>query len=202
MKSTFLAFFFGVLATPSLASVFKDSKHQHCIAWKAKKTMFFLNDLEPTGINCNIKTTLVKNGETIRLNGLFPIKSFDSDDSTRDEDVFSILKGETQPTLIFKSSPLVKSLIEQVLAKISGHFVLNGELKIARRWYPVKFNIKHQKKSDQIIVFDGVAKSKFSELGLEAPSVLAGIVADVEDDLEFHFRFRSDHIMDFALIKK
>ena len=164
--------------------------------------MFFLNDLEPTGINCNIKTTLVKNGETIRLNGLFPIKSFDSDDSTRDEDVFSILKGETQPTLIFKSSPLVKSLIEQVLAKISGHFVLNGELKIARRWYPVKFNIKHQKKSDQIIVFDGVAKSKFSELGLEAPSVLAGIVADVEDDLEFHFRFRSDHIMDFALIKK
>jgi hypothetical protein len=174
-----------------LSGIFADSpflEKEHCVAWKTKKRLFLLQNLDPVGKNCKITTQATSSKEGFILKGVFPIKGFDSAEPTRDEHVFEILQGPKQADLVFTSQPIKK----EDLSKLANSN-LSGTLLIGGSSTPLTFEVT-AKKDGKETIYTGVAKTKFSQLGIADLSVAGGVVTKVSDDLELHFQFYSSQI--------
>ncbi len=165
------------------------SEKDHCVAWKTKKRLFLFQNLDPVGKNCKINTTATSGKDGYILKGIFPIKSFDSGEPARDEHVFELLKGPKQSDLIFTSQPIKK----EDLAKLTSS-ILSGTILIGGVSYPLSFVVTAKKEGKETI-YTGVAKTKFSSLGIDSFDVAGGIVAKISDDVELHLQFLSSQII-------
>jgi len=178
--------------SPSLAyaqdSIFKEA--DHCVAWRTSKKMFLVSKSSPVGMNCSITTKTKKNGNNYQLIVTVPIEKFDSGEPSRDEEVVHMLSGDKQPNLIIESEILsLKKIasLEKAEASVEGTILINGNQK------PISIKIKSNRKNGSL-VYQGSLKTSFTALGVEPPSLAAGIISKVYDELELHFQFQEGSI--------
>ena len=168
-------------------------KQENCVAWKTSKRLFLVKNQDPVGVNCKIQTKIDKTKEGFVFEGNFPIQSFDSGEPARDEHIRELLEEKTQGSLIFISDVIS---LEEWAKKKSTNFELGGILKKGNKEYRTNFQVTKQV-VDGIPLWKGVSKTKFTALGMEAPTVAGGIVAKVKDELELHFQFLESKIKGF-----
>jgi hypothetical protein len=186
-----LSFFVSVQTVSADISYPVDYPKDHCVAWKTKKTMFLFKKLEPVGISCDVKTEILKNeqGEPF-LNVSVPIKSFDSGETKRDNEVIKILKADKQSDLIFKTTEALK--VYNSDKEFEG--VVKGEIIIGGDSFPLTFKVSKIKDDGQFY-YKGLAVLKYTDLKIDPPSVAGGAVAKVKNYLELHFKFTNKKIL-------
>jgi hypothetical protein len=169
------------------AADFQFQATDHCVAWKAWKRILLVGSDEPIGRNCSIKTAIVSRGKQKVFVGEFPLHEFKSGSAGRDESVIELLGGKTDPLLRFESEPLADDVLKKVFQ--SGGTV-KGDLKFSNKSHSVFFEVKVSEPG----LIQGLCKTTFSALGLEPPSVLGGLGAKVQDELELGFQFQKTKI--------
>jgi hypothetical protein len=160
-------------------------KGKSSVAWKTKKRMYWVANVEPVGVNSEIEISAqnIENAKIITLS--IPIAKFDSDSATRDKEVLKILKGDIQPNLIFTSVPIT-ALDEDKIRKNQFSGDVAGELKIGGKSFPVIFSVKTSEDGIGILL-NGELHTSFSKLEIEPPSIAGGFVAKVREDLSLLF---------------
>ena len=146
---------------------------KHCVAWKAKKTVFLMSDQEPVGLNCSILVEL--KGEELHVR--VPIAGFNSAEEDRDASVTELLGGPTHKEVVFKTI-LPKGWRDS----ISNMTTVDGSLMVKGKPYPIKATIMVAGGFVR-----GAIKGTLSQFDIEPPSVAGGIVADVDDYLELQY---------------
>lgn len=165
----------------------------HCVAYRVKKTTLFVKSDEVVGRNCDVSAQVLPEvGGLYHIEVNIPIRSFSSGDSERDRDVMKILKSEERAELTFKSTSRSASSWRELFAQ--KDFVMEGELFIGDKSFPVKMNSRYQESPDNAEI-DGLATMKFQDFGIKPPKVGGGILASVKPDLELHYRFSSQRIL-------
>lgn len=173
----------GILATMGLnlnaenEDIFKEG--DHCVAYSTEKTMFLMKDVRVVGKNCDIEASMQGGSITIKV----PLNKFDSGDSRRDEHVAEILKGDIRDHLLFVSDPVI-SLAK---AKEGDLIAIKGKLTIGNEEFPIETNGVVVGNGDNRSVA-GSIKTAFANFGMEPPTVAGGIVADVHEGLNLHYR--------------
>lgn len=161
----------------------------HCVAWKARKTILLLGSDEPIGKSCTLNTEVQKRGKMKVFVGEFPLQAFKSGADGRDEAVVELLGGPTRTQLGFESEPMPPEVYDRTL-KQGGS--VRGTLRFLGQDHPVVFQLTVPQQG----VLRGFAQVTFSDLGLEAPTVLGGLGAKVQNDLDLGFQFQVDRISD------
>lgn len=193
MKKKLLFLFFVSVPFVMFADTVSFPDQGHCVAWKTNKRLFMLKKESPEGINCSIQTSIEKGTSVYRFQGIFPIKGFNSGNESRDEHIRELLEENIQENLFYISEYI--SLTEWSRKK-NSNFELKGILKRGNKPYNITFTIRKEMK-DGIAFWLGVAKTSFTAMGMEPPSVAGGAIAKVNDELELHFQFREDKIINF-----
>lgn len=189
--SAFLILFcaFDVLAaSPSMFD-----PGSHCVAYRVEKTTFFFKKDTVVGKNCEVSAQVLPEvGGLYHIEVNVPIRGFDSQDPERDRDVMKILKSSERPEITFKSISLSVEKWHELFAK--GDFILEGELAIGNKSYPVKVDSKYVGKDDAAEI-DGVGRARFQDFDIKPPKVGGGILANVKPELELHFHLVSQRIL-------
>lgn len=194
MKKTFLYIFVCLFFFDSIyAEVVTFPNGESCVAWKTDKTLFVVNKQSPVGINCKIELKIEQTNLGYVFEGKFPISGFNSNQEMRDKEVRKILEEDIQPSLIFITNPISK--VDWTKKKNSS-FELKGILKKGKKDFILSFFIYKELQNGNL-TWKGLAKTKFSELGMEAPKVAGGLITTVNDELELHFQFIETHINGF-----
>ena len=155
------------------------------VAWKTKKRLFLVKNVEPVGFNTAISFS-VKNVDQSKVILIsIPIDQFDSGEPARDKEVIKILKGDIQPVLLFTSDPMSEAL-EKSLNQAQFVGELKGEFKIGGKPFKVSFNTVTVNDS-RGAVLEGELHTTFSQFEISPPSVAGGLVAKVKDDLTLMF---------------
>lgn len=179
-SNVFLFFFLTSICCPILSESVRFPEGKDCVAWKTKKRLMLVSNLEPVGLNCKIKIETVSEGSKVRVKVAVPVSGFDSGDSTRDEHVLEILKSSEHPNILFVSEPQ-----DPKEWKAGEPKELNGKLSVAGKETPITLSIEKKKDSSWA---KGQLVSKFTTFGVEPPSVAGGVITKVEDYLELHFQ--------------
>jgi hypothetical protein len=165
----------------------------HCVAYLAQKTMFLVSSGTVIGKNCDISAQVLPEvGGLYHIEVIIPIKSFQSGDADRDEDVAKSLKIEVKPELTFRSKAYSADEWRALFAKTD--FELPGELAIGDKSYPLKVSSHYLQHDDQAEV-EGMAKVKFEDFQIAPPKVVGGIVAKTKPDFELHFHLLGSRIL-------
>lgn len=194
IKSLFVVF----VITLSFASEFVFSASllpsgEHCVAYRAKKTLFLVNNVYVVGRSCEVAVQVIPELDSrYRIEMSLPITSLKSGEVKRDQDVADLLKSKDEPELAFVSESLPQKEWQELAKK--GKFVLKGALKIGGNSYPIQSEVILSEGS-QGVEFDGVAKTTFKDLNLKPPSLWLGLFAKVRNDLELHFHFLGQKTM-------
>ncbi len=156
-----------------------------CAAWKTKKTMFLFRHLEPVGMNCSVRAGVETLGTVKRLRLAIPIAKFDSGQKSRDAEVVKILGGAAQPELEFLSRAYTTSEWESL--RTTPAAAVEGALRIGGKDFPVTapFALVGEG-ADAAAV--GSFVTSFSAFAIVPPAVGGGLVAQVQDYLELHYR--------------
>lgn len=194
----------GMSAATLLASISAQAavplteKQSHCVAWKARKTMFLVKEVEPVGVNCGIAVSVGSGPDgKAWIQVRIPIKGFDSGSSGRDEEVAKILKSEKQSDLLFKSETMNPADWRLFLAKPQGS--LKGTLSIGGEDSPVEFKTVHSRTPGKLQV-EGSFVGTYGAFKMVPPVVGGGAIAKAADYLELHFRFQSDQVSGSAAL--
>lgn len=182
------------------ANVWADSIHfsenQSCVAWKTRKTMFLVKQVEPVGMNCEIIQKIESAEGKYSLIVEIPIAKFDSGEPSRDKEVLNILGAKQNPNLKYKSA----ALDAEVLARMKSEPVaIDGFLEVDGRPYPVQFMVKATALGTDTI-FEGQSIGKFSDFKIGRIKVALGLIASVDDYLELHFHLLSSKIDGFSAL--
>ena len=173
--------------------------NDHCVAWKTIKTLALIKTVKPVGKNCKIQTELKKqNDGNLTFSGIFPVKSFDSGERDRDEEVAEILNFKEHPNILFTTEPMSVIDWKKILKEKKG--VLTGTMTVAGRKRLLKLPISVTSKNGKY-KFNGLLITTYSNFRIEPPSVGGGLIAQAKDYLEFHFQFQSDRLKGFELVK-
>lgn len=192
-KFAILIFVLSASADLGAASPSLFEPGSHCVAYRVEKTMFFFKKDTVVGKNCEVSAQVLPEvGGLYHIEVNIPVRGFDSQDPERDRDVMKILKSSERPEITFKSVSLPVEKWHELFAK--GDFVLDGELSIGNKSYPVKVNSKYDGK-DEFAEIDGVGKARFQDFDIKPPKVGGGILATVKPDLELHFHLVSQRIL-------
>ena len=189
-------FTFGFLQNVSAKEKVFDNS-EHCVAYKAGKTMFYFVDITVVGKGCQVlsELKLSDDGEMVQTIVSLAVKSIDSENGNRDDHVLELLKEESFPNLIFTSEMSNIKNIKGAIEK--GKMVLIGKLKVAENEFDVKFPLTWVKSGNGYLV-TGALQTSFINLGLKAPKVgPGGMVADVDDGLEILIHLQSEKIKNF-----
>ena len=172
----------------------------HCVAWKAKKVVALVKNVEPIGKNCKI-TVALKSVEAggFQFVGRFPVAGFDSQEPDRDKEVNKILKADTHPDLIFESLVMSKEQWSEILQNGTGE--IPGNLSAAGVSAALTFAVSAEKNGENY-VFTGSVVSNYTTFKITPPKVAGGLIAKAKDYLEFHFRFQSSQLAGFAELVK
>ena len=164
-------------------------KHDdHCLAYQTEETILLFIDSVVIGKTCEISAQVENVEGNTRFLVSFPLWSLDSGVDMRDEDVTEMLSIESNTEIRFVSNFLTEEEISAALNQ--GKTKLFGMLDVAGKSYKVQFPLILTESSGTWLV-TGKLVTSLSELGLESPSVLGGVVADTRDHLELfvHLRF-------------
>ncbi len=186
-----LLYFYAAAVWAAEPSILEEGAH--CVAYRVKKTVFFIKSDDVIGRNCDVSAQVLPEvGGHYHVEVNIPIRGFSSGDSERDRDVMKILKADQRPELTFKSASRSADEWREMFAK--KEFVMDGELAIGDKSYPLKVNSRYVEKEDGAEI-DGSVKMKFQDFGLRPPKVGGGLIANVKPDLELHYRFSSQRIL-------
>lgn len=178
-------------ASPNL-SLFQDGSH--CVAYRARKTMFLVSSGEVIGRNCDISAQVLPEvGGLYHIEVNIPVKSFQSGDADRDEDVMKTLKASDRAELVFKSKPMTAEEWRKLFAK--EKFQIAGELSIGKKTYPIKLDSHYLQTEDSGAEVEGMAKVSFKDFDIDPPRVAGGLIAKTKQDLELHFHLLSSRIL-------
>src|SRR5258708_1207042 len=110
----------------------------HCVAYKAEKTMFLVSSGHPVvGKNCDISAQVLPEvGGLYHIEVNVPIRSFQSGDASRDEDVMKSLRADVRPEITFRSKAMTPEKWRELFAKTK--FDVEGELLIGEKTFPIK----------------------------------------------------------------
>ena len=152
------------------------------VAWQAKKRFMLFSDQTPVGMNQAVTVSLdqVSGGRRIRV--VIPIEKFDSGEGIRDENVRELLKIDENKDLLFLSETLSEDSVTGLTRGTVNR--IGGTLRIGRKAWPVAFKIRTVSKG----VLEGEFEGTMSQLGVEPPSVVGGIVTKVEDYVKLFVR--------------
>ncbi len=177
-----LALMGGAQALAETAPLFPE--HQNCVAWKAKKTFFFVKKEEPVGVNCGIRIQrLSASPSHYQIQVEVPIDQFNSTEPKRDEEVRALLKEKDQAAIVFLSDAITAVDWPRYLQGQEKQ--LQGVLRLGGQAYPVTLQFG---KDPQQEVLRGNLLLNLSSLGIEAPRMLAGVMVKVDDAVELLFQ--------------
>ncbi len=164
---------------------------QNCVAYKTQKKYALVRTVDVVGKACDITTQVVPElGGKYLFKVEVPIAKFESGESERDRDVKKILKESVQENLVFTSEQYTKTEWKTFFDSKKA-FNLKGRLSIGGKEYIVSALAKLEKGLKGYEV-DGLIKSDFKHFEIEAPKLFAGLMAQVQNDLELHFHFLAD----------
>ncbi len=191
-KSVWLfVLFWASAASASGSSLFENGSH--CVAYKVRKTAFFVSSSDVVGRNCDVSAQVLPEvGGLYHIEVNIPIRSFASGDSERDRDVMKILKADQRAELTFKTSARTAAQWRELFAK--KEFEMDGQLFIGDKSYPLTMESRYSEKED-VAEIDGAAKVRFDDFGLKTPKVGGGLIASVKPDFELHYHFVSQRIL-------
>ncbi len=185
-------------AQKSMASIL--SSGNHCVAYKVKKRLMLIRNVEVVGKNCEVISQVIPDiGGMYSYKLEIPIDRFESGEAERDKDVQKALKYEKQDSLYFKSEKMSKKSWMEKLTSMQP-FLVNGSLNIGGQDYPITTKVI-MVKTDSGFEVDGLIQTKFKELGLKPPALFGGIMAKVREDLELHFHLLSDKTLGFESLQ-
>jgi polyisoprenoid-binding protein YceI len=165
----------------------------HCVAYKAQKTMYMVSSGEVVGKNCDISAQVLPEvGGLYHIEVNVPIRSFQSGDTDRDEDVAKSLKAQDRPEITFRSKAMTVDQWRELFAK--NEFQLQGELQIGAKSFPIKLASRYLRKADAAEV-DGIAKVNFADFEITPPKVFGGLIAKTKPDFELHFHLLGSRIL-------
>jgi hypothetical protein len=164
----------------------------HCVAWKARKRMFLVQNVEPVGTNCQItsRVVTVADGEYAELR--IPVMGFDSGNSMRDKDVAMMLGAAGKSDIVVRTLTVPKGGLQEMWD--TGGGILKSEIEIAGRKVPVEVSFKVFKEGD-VSVARGTLTTTFGYHGLTAPSVAGGLVTKVDEQIQLHYQLRRDRFL-------
>ena len=192
--SLILLYFLG-LGTQHLEANVIFLQEDHCLAYQTEETILLFIDSIVIGKTCEISTQVEREAETTRCVVSFPIRSLESGIDMRDDDVTEMLSVESNTDIRFVSDFLT---VDQVSAALTlGKTKLRGMLEVAGKSYKVLFPLKLSEHYGTWLI-TGKLVTSLSELGLELPSVLGGVVADTRDYLELLVHIRLDRVHGLA----
>lgn len=169
-------------------STFEDS--EHCLGYRAEKTMFFFNEVQILAKTCvlNLATKASTDGQSLKFSVSTPVNSLDSNSEDRDEAVMEILKASQHPNLEFHSEFLTVHQLRKAFKQ--GHLVIEGILKFGGHAKKVQFQTQLEKLNDSWVVH-GNLDTSFTELDLDVPIVgPGGSVAKAKDYLKILFHLQ------------
>jgi hypothetical protein len=174
---------FLFLNTPVKAEVFAGDQ-DHCVAWKTKKRVFLVSSQEPVGVSCTPKVELISDSSSKKLyfRVTFDSSSFNSGEPERDEEVKKLIGDSIQLKSPSKTGDEWIAFDKNKSGKIQIELVVKG------KGFPLNLSYDIENRDGKDIV-KGVVKTKFSDIGIEPPSVGGGLIASVNDYLELHFIF-------------
>lgn len=165
----------------------------HCVAYKASKTTMLVSSSEVIGKNCDISAQVLPEvGGLYHIEVIVPIRSFQSGDNGRDEDVAKTLHVSEKSELTFHSKAMTSEQWRAMFSKPA--FDIDGELQIGEKTFPVKLASKyiHTEENDEV---DGVASVHFSDFNISPPKVGAGLIVKTKPDFELHFHLLGSRIL-------
>lgn len=180
---------FLMMSLSSVAFCVTFEADDHCVAWKANKTMFLFNEVEAIGKNCELDLAFVE-----QQSGLFvlhlelPLSAFDSGEKERDEHVSELLGGTKNPNLILESEAKTRPDWDKFFAAESSE--LSVELKLGDKSFPLKLSPV----VDSQMIVGSVEVDLEKDLELSSPSVAFGLVAKVDPVVELHFHLLQNKI--------
>lgn len=183
--------FAGLFANAAVnGSLFDEGSH--CVAYRARKTMFLVTSNEVVGKNCDVSAQVLPDlGGLYHIEVNIPIKGFQSGDTTRDEDVMKTLKADVKPEITFHSKSLTAEQWRGMMQK--PQFEIEGDLTIGEKSYPVKLTSHYIDRDDGEV--DGMTTVKFADFGITTPKVAGGLVAKAKPDFELHFHLQGNRIL-------
>tara|TARA_B100000579_G_scaffold405742_1_gene391630 strand:+ start:428 stop:1066 length:639 start_codon:yes stop_codon:yes gene_type:complete len=182
-------YFLG-LETPPLKAEMVFNDEDHCLAYQTEETILLFFDSIVIGKTCEISVRFESTGNGKKLLVSFPIQTLDSGVGLRDKDVTKMLSFETSTDILFVSDYLTEDKISSALSQ--GKIKLGGLLTVAGKSHRVLFPLKLLLDHSETWLVTGKLITSLSDLGLELPSVLGGVVAETRDYLEIlvHLRFQ------------
>lgn len=165
----------------------------HCVAYRAQKTLFLLAKTTVVGKSCSISAQVTPGLEgKYAIEVRVPNNSFESGEKKRDEDVSKLLGGSENSYVTFKTDmktgPDWNVLIMQDKFEIPGTLTVNGQD------FPVKAEAARASTPEGYEI-DGVVKTTFKDLNMNAPKMMGGVFAKVQNDLELHFHLKGDRTL-------
>jgi polyisoprenoid-binding protein YceI len=155
--------------------------------------MFLVSSGEVIGKNCDVSAQILPDvGGIYRIEVNIPIRSFQSGDTSRDEDVAKTLHADQRPELTFRSSGMSAEAWQALFAK--NDFDIQGELQIGDKTFPLKLKSRYIEHDDQAEV-DGIANVRFEDFAISPPKVIGGLVAKTKPEFELHFHLLGSRIL-------
>ena len=193
LSAVLFVYFLGLSKHLEAEEIFQQG--DHCLAYQTEETILLVFDLVVVGKTCEISARVKREGENTRFVVSFPIRSLDSGIGMRDEDVSEILSVESQPDIRFVSDFLTWQQIRSALTQ--GTTKLAGVLEVAGKSHKVLFPLILSRQSGKWLV-TGKLVTSFTDLGLELPAILWGVVADYPDYLELLVHLRFEQVQGLA----
>lgn len=189
-------FLSGALAYSAPLSLF--GAGDHCVAYQASKTLFLLAQTKVVGKTCNVSSQV-----TPALDGKYlievrmPSNSFESGEKKRDEDVAKLLGPSGVGDVMFRTDERTAvewhNLIMQEKFEIPGVVVIDG------KEHAVTAEATHTSTPEGYEI-DGVIKTNLKHLGITPPTMVGGVFAKVQNDIELHFHLKGDRTLGAASI--
>lgn len=180
-----------VFAAPGELSFLESDSH--CVAYRAEKTTLFITSGEVVGRNCEISAQVLPEvGGLYHIEVTIPIRGFKSGSSERDESVALALRVRDKAELVFRTKARSPEQWRELFQ--AGRFVIDGELQIGEKFYPLKLDSRYVKgtENDEI---EGVAKVKFSDFQITPPKVAMGVIAKSKPEFELHFHLSGGRVL-------
>lgn len=176
-----------LLGSNDPASIFDSG--EHCVAYRTKKRIFLLYNVEVIGKNCDISSEIIPVvGDKYFFELTAPIQSFQSGEIERDRDVAKILKQDIRRDVVFRSVSMTKQEWGELYKK--GEFILSGTITIGENKFPLDAKVEMIKSENGVEVL-GLVQTNFKNFKIDPPKMAAGLAARVSNKVEFIFRIQS-----------
>lgn len=149
-----------------------------CVRWTAVKTVGFVSDVTVVGKNCQAKIKVESlDPEKSRARITIPADQFDSGNAKRDGEVAQLLgQGMPQGEIVFETDEIK---VGSAWSGLKPGFEIPGVIEISSGKHRIIFKISSV--TSEFISAEWTGK--LSELNLERPRVLGGVIANVHDSI-------------------